>query len=208
MVSSVPNSADTGRNRSKKKRIRSRRSTDLKIKPLGFTKREFHAYVTAIGEATLSWNDFHEMMGQLFWEVCLSKFPQSMDVSQVVRNDLTNREMFKDPAAAIFADVKWIYDRSNELEHDSNNIINSLLRSSNRTDVVLPATAFINPWGNALSSKNILKEYRRLRDTAILLREFCFNIAQAMGDENRPWPERPQLPSRAVAKTPPTPPKA
>jgi hypothetical protein len=149
----------------------------------------------------------------LFWEICLSKFPQPMDVWQIVRNDLTNREMLKAPAAAeikfhrrgdpVFADIKWIYDRSNELEHDRNNAIHSLLWLWKRTDNVLPGTAFNKPRGKALKVKDILKEYRRLRDTAILLRDFCFKIAQAMGDDNRPWPERPRLPGRAVAKIPP-----
>jgi hypothetical protein len=213
MHSFTPDNTDTGRTCSKELPVRLRRLSDLKFETLGFTERRFRPYVIAIGEATLSWNDFHETMGQLFWEICLSKCPEPMDVWQVVRNDLTNREMLKAPAAAemkiqprddaVFADVKWIYDRSNELEHDRNNIIHSLPRSSKRTDKVLPATAFNKPRGKALKGKDILKEYRRLRDTAILLRDFCFKIAQAMGDDNRPWPERPRLPGRAVAKIPP-----
>jgi len=203
MVSSIPGDADSGWPHSEGRPIRSRHSIDWKTKTLGFTERKYCAYVVAVGEATLSLSNFQETMDQLFWEVCL-KFPQS-----VFPNDVTNREMKASSIKicsrgdAIFADVKWIHERFKELEHDLNNVSRALFRSSKQTDMVSPAISNNKAWRNWLSSKEIIKEYHRLRDTAIFLSDFCSNIAQAIGDNDRPWPERPRLPCRAGTTIPP-----
>ena len=50
-----------------------------------------------------------------------------------------------------------------------------------------------------LEGYDVLSEYRRLRDTAIRLRDYVGRLAQALSRERPAWPARPDLPIRPKA---------
>lgn len=181
-----------------------------------FTEKRFRPYVIAIGESTLSWNDLHEALLQVFYGIASGiGVYMSGEMWNALANDRAKREVLK-AAAACFknrkaaADIKWILERCQELEDDRNNAIHAPLWAPYVKDTDAREVQANSSTGNRrasrLEGKNILKEYRRLRDAAILLGDFCYAIAAVLFEdeigfsEHSPWPDRPRLPDRGGPK--------
>jgi len=93
-----------------------------------------------------------------------------------------------------YEEVKWILDRTRELAGIRNTVTHASL-----TSTPTASNAFPNAWpGDRLAQRlegyDLLAEYRRLRDTAILLRDYAGRLAQALARERPAWPDRPNLP--------------
>jgi hypothetical protein len=180
-----------------------------------FTERRFRPYTTAIGEATLAWNDLHENLGVLFGESFEgSKVITTLEIWNALTNDRSKREILKAAAetsryADLTENVIWLVARCQELEDDRNNAIHSPLWApyipGTNTRHVKPASESGNRRAARLATKDILKEYYRVRDTAALLRDYCAGISLTLfnlriGFQPSSWPDRPKLPDRAGSK--------
>jgi hypothetical protein len=93
-----------------------------------------------------------------------------------------------------YEEVKWILDRTRELAGIRNTVTHASL-----TSTPTASNAFPNAWpGDRLAQRlegyDLLAEYRRLRDAAILLRDYAGRVAQALARERPAWPDRPNLP--------------
>ena len=182
-----------------------------------YTSAEYRPYVTAIGQLALAWNDLHEQLGLLFHMVAtLPDDSKVINAFQVVDSDRLKRKMVK----AVFAsldpneirlnpraaeDVKWICSQADALEEIRNNAIHSpLLMFTYAEQFGLPTGVFPNDlYGNVraakLKDKDLLSEYRYVRDAAAILRDFAEAIEDAWRwtARTRPtWPQRPRLPKR------------
>jgi hypothetical protein len=184
-----------------------------------YTARKFRPYALAIGEAALSWNDLHEELGMLFWTVSGGGYGHYfLGIWHSIRNDGAKRNILMAAAKAslnpalerdqrAFVEVKWILDRIQELVGDRNTATHAPLTSTPTTSNVFPNAWPGNPLTQRLEGYDVLAEYRRLRDTTILLRDYSGRLGHALSRERPSWPDRPKLPERqkpyAVTASPP-----
>src|SRR5262249_11990629 len=99
-----------------------------------------------------------------------------------------------------FEDIKWVCDRTNDLEDDRNNAIHAPLWASLIDKTIHPSSTFGNLRARNLEKKHLREEYERLLKAALMLRNFASDIFEASANERYAWPRRPQLPSREATK--------
>ena len=141
-----------------------------------------------------------------------------LQVWNAISNDRAKRDMLLAAAKATFVDmaiyqtglqkksyesIKWLFDETNRLEEDRNNVIHAPLFRSLGSKEVYPASAFGNKRAMRLDNKHLLKEYQRIRDTAHMLRNYAASIHDPMNEPRLAWPNIPKLPDRGAAKRPP-----
>lgn len=173
-----------------------------------YTARKFRPYALAIGEAMLSWNDLHEELGMLFWTVSGGGFGNlPLGIWHSITNDRAKRNILMAAARAslnqsverekkAFEEVKWIFDKVGELAGDRNAATHAPLSSTLTTSDVFPQAGFGNRLAQKLDGRDVLAEYRRLRDTAIRLRDYCGRLGDAIARARATLPARPKLPAR------------
>ncbi len=145
-----------------------------------------------MGQANLAWNELHEVLGHLFWVLCGDETDLPIVVLQTARADRAKRDMLAavnqhararktKPMELAMPEIKWLIDRANALEDDRNNLIHSPLGTLEQTSTeVLPDWFFGNQRALKLKNKDYLKECRRVRDTARMLRDFARDLAIAI----------------------------
>jgi hypothetical protein len=180
-----------------------------------YTAKKFRPYALAIGEATLSWNDLHVELGMLFLTVSGGGSANYFfEIWNSLRNDGAKRDILMAAAKVslnptlerdqrAFEGVKWIVQRVGELVSDRNTVAHASLTSTPTASSVFPNAWPGDRFARRLEGYDILAEYRRLRDTAILLRDYTGRLAQALSRERPSWPDRPTLPVRPKALTAP-----
>lgn len=191
-----------------------------------FTERQFAPYVTAIGQLVLAWNSLQEMLGWTFEIVLVgtiatadnNQLPQIRGAWNSLNSDRDKRKLLRAAGAALtrlqqrtfpklYADLKWTLDRADALEDDRNNAVHSplmllsakysaALQQAGIQDRVMPETMRGNRRALRLEENELLTEFRRCRDTALVLRDFITEIDRALRSVDYSWPERPSLPTR------------
>jgi hypothetical protein len=173
-----------------------------------YTARKFRPYALAIGEATLSWNDLHEELAMLFVTVSGGGYANYfLEIWHSIRNDGAKRNILMAAAKTslnpalerdqrALAEVKWILDRVEKLASDRNTATHAPLTSTPTTSNVFPHAWPGNPLARKLEGYDVLAEYRRLRDTAILLRDYSGRLGHALTRERPSWPDKPKLPPK------------
>lgn len=196
---------------------KSRRPNKQKPQIERFSSREYRPYALAIGQLSLAWNDLHESVCVLFNSIAsITDNEKTQAAFQAVDSDRIKRKMLK----AVFSqlepdeirlnpraidDIKWVCGQIDALEEGRNNAVHGPLHSFiygrifDLPEGIQPNDVYGNTRAAKLRNKNLLTEYRYVRDAAIVLRDFI----DAMEDswrwlDRRPstWPERPQLPNR------------
>jgi hypothetical protein len=178
--------------------------------------KKLYGHARALGQAALAWNDLHEWLGFMFASLSARNhgiLNGHLLVWNAVASDRSKREMLlaianywlrKHPRD--FEAVKWLVDKTTALEDDRNNVVHAPIWSSKLDNVILPNAT----WGNAralkLEKKNpvLLAEYRHVRDTALALRNYAYDLYHALGNDPRfAWPQKPVLPKRPHQQKPP-----
>lgn len=184
-----------------------------------FTEEKFTPYALAMGQANLAWNDLHEHMGRLFAVVLVTVGEdrgQGLAVWQVIKVDRAKRDCLEvavkqlppmEPWPRLNEDVLWLCDRVNSLEEDRNNIVHGplLLEVGEEAFTQKLSGAELRKKGNVsphilggntraskMTGKNLLTEYRRVRDRAAALRTFAARMDDALNRPELPWPARPK----------------
>jgi hypothetical protein len=185
------------------------------FKPDRFTEPEFRPYVTAIGQAALAWNDLHERLALLFCSIMGGGWiDRPMGVWFSSQFDRPRRAMLRSAAETatgdeigrhptLVDDLVWVITQTDKLEDERNNMVHAPLyrvrpaRYMFGLSGVMPNTMLGNTRAKRLDKSDILFEFRRIRDTALVLRDFASAMDVALTRERVPWPERPSLPARA-----------
>lgn len=188
-----------------------------------FTEPEFQPYVAAIGQASLAWNDLHEMLAALFELVILGGWKNvANSVWHSSNQDRASRAMLKSVLHTIGIrwprgfpkaedDIKWLLDRVESLEDQRNDIVHSplwlmrapsLAKSLGIRSRVLPSVFSGHRRAAKLAEKDLLTEFRWVRDTALCLRDYAGDIMATLEGQLSTWPERPKLPNRGRKKRP------
>jgi len=188
-----------------------------------FSEKQFTPIVKAIGQSTLLWNDLHEFLGHLYCIAVGGPYDDvHLDVWYAVPNDRAKREMLLAAAKWTFIEkpshtprdersteqqqksfdaINWLCVESQKLEDDRNNAIHAPLVMRYPAEVV-PQTLYGNRRAKNLENKYLLPEYRRLRDTALSLRNYAATVREPMCNANYAWPDKPRLPDRGATKKP------
>lgn len=188
-----------------------------------YTSRQYRPYVTAIGQIALAWNDLHEAIGVFFYSIiALADSDGKIEAAfQAVDSDRTKRKMLKagfsnlDPKERqlnprAIEDVKWLCNQIDALEEARNNAIHSPLHSFDALPLpdlpkgVQPNYVYGNLRAAKLRDKDLLSEYRYVRDATIALRDFAHAIEESWNWTSRgvpTFPQRPQLPNRGQKKS-------
>lgn len=200
-----------------------------------FTEERFQPYALAMGQATLAWNDLHEHMGRLFSMVVVTTGTdrnQALAIWQTLLADRAKREILRaacaslpslEPWPRLHEDVAWLCDRVNSLEDARNNIVHGPLvlqigieafhdrptaKQARQRAAVIPLHMGGNTRAKKMAGKDLLAEYRRVRDQAAALRTFASKMDDALNDEARSWPPRPRGLTGGSPKTRPRSPQA
>jgi hypothetical protein len=187
-----------------------------------FNEKQFEPFIRTIGQSTLLWNDLHEWLGHLYCNAIGGGLVNAhLKVWNAISNDRAKRDMLLAAAKATFVDlpinqtelqkksyeaIKWLFDETNKLEEDRNNVIHAPLFRSLGSQEIYPASAFGNKRAMRLDDKHLLNEYQRIRDTAHLLRNYAASIHDPMNEPRLAWPNKPKLPDRGATKKPQVPP--
>jgi hypothetical protein len=196
-----------------------------KVKHHRFTESVFQPYTLAIGQLNLAWNDLHEKLALLFWTVMGGGFSDlAMGLWHSVTLDRPKRELLRAAVNAkteherydypkMIDEIFWLLDKAEALEQDRNNSIHSpLFYGGTLSDWihgnvgVIPDTMLGNKRAKNLAKKvdaGLLEEFRRCRDTALILRDYAYVLKDALSlsGQSRAWPKRPSLPILKVKKT-------
>ena len=166
-----------------------------------FQEEIYKKYALALGQAALSWNWLHECLGHLFvfmyqqdsWGNPYWALWNSAGFDRPKRKllDAAMRTMSEEKIRAFpqaVAEIKWLLDRVEALEEDRNNVVHSPLfylygrdpGSDKTTAKVQPVTVFDNPRAHKLSAKDVLTEFRYVRDSAQVLAQYANALRVAM----------------------------
>lgn len=185
--------------------------------------KDLDPYFLAIGKVSAAWNRLQDSMALLFVELH-HPLPSSipLGVWYTVKSDRGQREMLKAAAAAWFQDddhksltkalndINWLMNRIEVLEDQRNNALHAPLGISidreERVFTMVPWTMLGNPRAMKLKGKKLLKEFEWYAEMCQTLNRFCnavqFVIAfHHVGEESRPWPDRPRLPHLGQSPT-------
>lgn len=199
-----------------------------------FTEKPFRRYAIIIGQTNLAWNDLHIKLISVFQLVCSLSFPGSKEKNYLhlkshyiwnsSQSDRASRAMLKAALRGVnpdektkypklIEDVEWLLTETAKLEDMRNNIIHTPLLLITKSDFpelnnkVFPNS--LSARGGKLAGKDVLKEHRWCRDSAIVLRDYAEAIQLTLYLHSTgklplgAWPHRPPLPNRGQKKSRP-----
>ena len=186
-----------------------------------FSEEKFALYATAIGQASMAWNDLHEYLSRLFGLLFLATGRhQALAMWHALTLDRPRRTIFMaalqdtpkvitDQNPKLLRDVKWLLLEAEKLEDRRNNFTHAplclVIETDGESDAITAELVLkeghVQPFhwgGNArakrLAEKDLLSEFNWCRDTALTLRDFSIALDEAI-DGSAPWPKRPKLPT-------------
>lgn len=185
-----------------------------------YTEQQMVPYAVALGQLVLSWNDLHERLASLFWTTMGGGWiDRPIAVWNSVNFDRARRGLLRAAVGSaareqaehpsLVDDVKWLLDRCDELEEARNNAVHSPLllvrigidhtRAAATRSRAVPDVLLRNPRALKLQQKDLLSEFRRVRASVLVLRDFAVRIDRALTADGAVWPRRPTLPNRGQA---------
>ncbi|MEQ1930178.1 MAG: hypothetical protein ABL957_06540 [Parvularculaceae bacterium] len=184
----------------------SKKSAKRPVDTERYTSAEYRPYVMAIGQVALAWNDLHETLGEFFYEFVGGAPDDKMEaVWQSHISDRGKRAMLKATVNEMSAEehrfnpkakseMAWLFGQVDRLEEARNNVIHAPLSSLDwpqynrmarlmglppKPEGVRPADLRGNRQAVRLQNKNLLAEYRLVRDEVMIFRDYVEAIADA-----------------------------
>lgn len=200
------------------------------------THKSFRPYAIAVGQAALAWNQLQESLGELFSSVVRIEAADDLGIIRTIWNsmesDRAQRKMIRaalnrlanheEISIEAHMQIKWLLDEADKLSDDRNDAIHSPLESltgsvtlapvigrpSVSTTHVRPQSRSGHPRAKKLAGKNLLDEFRRCRDTALVLSKHCTVVRWGLHREKngkpQAWSKTPRLPNRGQkSRSPP-----
>lgn len=173
---------------------------------LDFRTDSFRPYATAIGEMALAWNDLHETLKDLFWSsLGVENGVIAYAVWYSSKSDRAQRDMLRGLATTpaignrlnntTKPEVLWAIQRADSLEDLRNDILHSPFFASERGDVE-PLWQAGHQRAKKLAGKDLLREMNWFYGATLIVRDYAWEISQAVRHERNSLPERPGLPNR------------
>jgi hypothetical protein len=186
-----------------------------------FIAESYAPYALAIGQATLAWNHLQEHLAAVFLTttkgdhvMAAAWYSQDYDRARrkMLEAAIQNRQATSfglGPSEKYFEHFLFVLTETNKLEDARNNMTHAPLffvddrlaaQFSTETTGVVPADWYGNPRAAKLRRKNLLIEFRWLRDCAATLAVYTrlLDLSWRLG---HPLPGRPKLPTREDQKS-------
>jgi hypothetical protein len=190
------------------------------------THPSFRRYATAIGQAAIAWNAFHEALHTMFWDLIggenFTGIPLYSATWYAIRHDRSQREMVKavakraheigDMPDAEYERIEWLMKEADKVAEARDDAVHAPLFSSGRgpgtAPIVSPGSTHGHPRAMNLENRELLADFRWCRDAATTLTVFCLELQMAMGEGSAPGnlPDIPNLPKRTRQVAPAAPP--
>jgi hypothetical protein len=169
------------------------------------------AHALAIGKIVMAWNEYHEMLGQTYGEICgRANWQDSLSEWQSISNDHQQRQKLLQAANAHLSgraleETIWVVETTNQMLADQRNIgVHMPLMSytdRDGTHQILPLAMFGNRRAGSMVGRDLLGEYEHFRSQIVRLSFFAgsihYNISPVrQGPEV--WEDRPILTRWAV----------
>jgi hypothetical protein len=131
--------------------------------------REAHAL--AIGKIVMAWNEYHEILGQIFAKLFGARnWAAALSAWQALENDRAQRSMLAavariklKPTDRAYKEITWIVEKTNQIVSDQRNLgIHTPLMSLTGLDgipKILPQTMFGNKRAAKLHGADLLLEF-------------------------------------------------
>ncbi len=179
--------------------------------------RDKHA--AAIGKIVIAWNDYHELLGEIFaslfgvrgWSLALSAW-------HVIENDRAQRSMLVAVANRklkqtdrAYREIVWMIEKTNQMISDQRNsgIHTPLIMFTNSDGIsqMLPHAMFGNRRAGKLYGAVVLAEFEHYERQIREMIGYAVAIRFATSPKKRrrgrvTWPQRPQLLPRAPQVNP------
>jgi hypothetical protein len=166
------------------------------------------AHALAIGRIAMAWNEYHELLGDLFASLFTkSHYTTTLAIWHCLDNDRTQRRLLRAAAETYLhydkqglEELLWLLNKTDTLLAQQRNVgihapLNALFEKDG-THKLLPVPGPGNRNAKHLDGRDVLKEYahyeqqiKKMRDFAFALR-FKLTVGKNTDD---PWPPRPKL---------------
>jgi hypothetical protein len=172
---------------------------------------EFHGqkdrddHTLAIGKITQAWNEFQELLGEVYAEICgRDKWAASLAKWHALKDDRRQRSMLLTAAKATLKDpalgaLTWTIEMADQLHDRRNTAVHMPLMSF--TDEIgnhqiLPLTVTGNPHASKMAGHDLLAEYAhsetQIRTMLSYAHAIKYNLS-AVRAGPEVWPEKPTL---------------
>lgn len=188
------------------------------IKALTPKKRDLilRPYEIETGRLVWQWNHLQDQLARLFWRVTgISNGAIAFAIWHSTPSDLAQRKMLRAAAEVRYSSandedaleaINWLLNKvDSPLANWRNDAIHAPLAihtSPDGTSTIRPHDMTNNKRALSMEGKEILTEIIRYRETAQLLRGYCFKLNSALRHPRTgPLPEKPLLPQAEHTKT-------
>jgi hypothetical protein len=169
------------------------------------------AHALAIGRIAMAWNEYHELLGDLFANLFTkSHYDTTLAIWHCLDSDRTQRKLLRAAAETYLGqridkkgleELSWLLNKTDTLLSQQRNVgihapLNALLDD---VQSLFPVRGPSNRNAKQLEGRNVLKEYEHYEQQIRKMREFayalCFKLTLGRGADD-PWPERPRISAR------------
>src|ERR1700682_3378990 len=176
--------------------------------------REAHAL--AIGRIAMAWNEYHELLGDLFASLFTkSHYNTTLAIWHCLDSDRTQRKLLRAAAETYLGqridkkgleELLWLLNKTDTLLSQQRNVgihapLNALFEVQD-TQLLFPVPGPGNRNAKQLEGRNVLKEYAHYEQQIRKMREFAyalrFKLTLGRGADD-PWPERPRISARPAS---------
>lgn len=184
-----------------------------------------NAYALAVGNVTAAWNLLQEELAAILVAVTAINADIALSIWYSSDNDRTQRNMLRAAVLArrvdkhfrgdvpIIDDLLWLIDRANVIANERNNVthtpIQLQLRGEAGPDFSASLIAYVHghPRARGLYGRLLLAEFESCANKTNTLISFAKQLGYSLSDSEKPWPERPALPSPRQKTSPPNQPR-
>ncbi len=169
------------------------------------------AHALAIGKIAMAWNEYHELLGNLFASLFTkSHYTTTLAIWHCLDNDRTQRKLLHAAAETYLhfnkrglEELLWLLNKTDTLLSQQRNIgihapLNALMEIDG-TQTLLPVPGPGNRNAKQLDGLNVLKEYAHYEQQIKKMKDFAFGIRFKLtlgkGTDD-PWPDRPKFSAR------------
>ena len=177
---------------------------------VNFREERFHELAQATGELAFVWNDLGMVLSDLFH--ALTRIPNGLAADAVwnsIPSDKSQRKMIKslaklealgyDLKSELKAEIIWCLKEIGNLELLRNSAIHSPVYEDHKGAIVA-WYELGHPRATDLANRDLLKEFGWFYDAAVVLRQYCEQLSDAVRRPHEPLPTRPDLPIRSWAQ--------
>jgi hypothetical protein len=170
------------------------------------------AHALAIGKIAMAWNEYHELLGDLFASLFTkSHYNTTLAIWHCLDSDRTQRKLLRTAAETYLSqridkkgrdELLWLLNKTDTVLSQVRNVgihapLSDLIGVHNVQSLV-PIRSPGNRNAKQLEGRYVLKEYAHYEQQIRKMNEFAYGLRfkLSLGHADDPWPERPRISAR------------